>query len=487
MKLNKLFITLSTLFLLATSCVDFDELNTDPVRLDKVNPGSLLNPTLYDLAINNWSRYNDYTFQLMQGKVSLVSTSTYTWYIIGEATGDSRWSTSYRLLNNIMLMEEMAAELNEPNYVAIGMTLRSYIFHILTDVFGNVPMTEACKAREKNFTPVFDDQKAIYRQILSDLKEANNLFNTAASGDGAGLRYNGDGDFLYGARGASTASAAAMLNWKKFCNSIRLRVLMRVIDVPEFNALQEIRTILADPTAFPVFTSNNDAALLPISGIAPMEAPLTNIVSFRNNLRASRFFVETFKLWNDPRLPLYATEAGGAGSGYNGLLEGYITVPAGNTSEPNQQYAQWPLKICLMGYAEIEFIKAELAQRGLIEADAEEAYKKGVEAAILQWERGITFPADYFDNEHTQYDGTLERILFQKFHALFFCDYQQWFEHNRTGLPEIPRGPGVAATNTMPKRLKYPTILQRTNQKNYEDARNVMGGDDVYIKLFWQK
>ena len=484
MKPNKLFIILSAIMMLATSCTDFDELNIDPVRLNKVNPGSLLNPVLYDLAIHNWNQYNGFTFQLMQGKVSLVSTSTYTWYIMDEAAGDGRWSTSYRLLNNIMLMEEMANELNEPNYVAIGMTLRSYIFHILADMFGNVPMMEACKARENNFTPKFDDQKAIYHQILNDLKDANDLFVTASSGAGAGLRYNGDGDFLYGARGVSIASADAIVNWKRLCNSLRLRVLMRVIDVPEFNALQEIRTILADATTYPVFTSNANAALLLISGIAPMQAPMTNIVSFRNNLRASQFFVETFKLWNDPRLPLYATETA---SGYHGLQEGYVTVPAGNTSEPNQQYAQWPLKICLMSYAEIEFIKAELAQRGLIEDDAEEAYKKGVEAAILQWERGITFPADYFDNEHTKYDGTLERILFQKFHALFFCDYQQWFEHLRTGLPEIPRGPGVASSNRMPQRLKYPTILQRTNQKNYEDVRNIMGGDDFYVKLFWQK
>jgi hypothetical protein len=455
--------------------------------LDKVNPGSLLNPALYSLAINNWTQYNSFTFQLMQGKVSLVSTNTYTWYVIDESAGDSRWSTSYRLLNNIMLMEEMAEELNEPNYVAIGMTLRSYLFHILTDMFGNVPMTEACKAREKNFTPKFDDQKAIYRQILSDLKDANGLFNTAVSGAGAGLRYNGEGDFLYDAKGASTASATAIGNWKRFCNSLRLRVLMRVLDVPEFNALQEIRTILSDPTTYPIFTSNANAALLYISGVAPMEAPITNIVSFRNNVRASQFFVETFKLWNDPRLPLYATESGGAGSGYHGLLEGYVTVPAGNTSEPNQQYAQWPLKICLMSYAEVEFIKAELAQRGLIDADAEDAYKKGVEAAILQWERGITFSADYFDNEHTKYDGTLERILFQKFHALYFCDYQQWFEYLRTGMPEIPRGPGVVPSNVMPQRLKYPSILQRTNQNNYQDARSAMGGDDYYIKLFWQK
>ena len=87
----------------------------------------------------------------------------------------------------------------------------------------------------------------------------------------------------------------------------------------------------------------------------------------------------------------------------------------------------------------------------------------------------------------TAYDGTLKRIIEQKFYALFFCDYQQWFEHNRTGYPEIPVGPGVDSTKKMLTRFKYPSILQRTNKANYDAAKESMGGDDFYIKLIWQK
>lgn len=53
------------------------------------------------------------------------------------------------------------------------------------------------------------------------------------------------------------------------------RALLRVIDVPEFNAKQELRTMLTDPATYPVFESNDDAALLAISGTYPEEAPLT--------------------------------------------------------------------------------------------------------------------------------------------------------------------------------------------------------------------
>lgn len=63
---------------------------------------------------------------------------------------------------------------------------------------------------------------------------------------------------------------------------------------------------------------------------------------------------------------------------------------------------------------------------------AKEAYQKGVQAAIEQW--GQKMPDHYFENPEAAYDDTLERIMNQKFVALFFCDYQQWFEYNRTGF-----------------------------------------------------
>ena len=482
MKLNKFIISLSAMLVMATSCTDFDELNIDPIRLDKANPGNFLNPVLYEVSSFNWRRYNDYTFALMQGKVSTNNTNGLGWYYVSDGAGDGSWTTYYRWLNNISLMEETAIELNEPNYQAIAMVLRSYIFQILTDAFGNVPMSEACKGSEKIFTPKFDDQKDIYRQILSDLKEANGLFNTAASGAGAGLRYNQDGEFLYGAGPASAASALAVGKWKKFCNSIRLRALMRVIDVAEFNAAQEIRTILADADTYPIFGSNADAAFLPISGVAPQEAPMPRVQDFSSYLVYSEFFVNTLKSWDDPRLPRFANRVSGE---FVGLPSGYATLPAISASSLNTGICVAPLKVCLMNYAEIEFIKAELAQRGLIVANAEETYKNGVTAAIQQWD--LTVPEVYFENEFTAYDGTLERILSQKFFALFFCDYQQWFEHNRTGYPVLPRGAGVPTGNKMPQRFKYPASLQRTNLKNYQDARSTMGGDDFSIKLFWQK
>ena len=56
--------------------------------------------------------------------------------------------------------------------------------------------------------------------------------------------------------------------------------------------------------------------------------------------------------------------------------------------------------------------------------------------------------------------------MLQKYFALYFCDYQQWFEYNRTGLPAIPKGDGIPKDQEIPRRFKYPSVLQRTNMKN---------------------
>ena len=70
---------------------------------------------------------------------------------------------------------------------------------------------------------------------------------------------------------------------------------------------------------------------------------------------------------------------------------------------------------------------------------------------------------------------------------LFFIDFQQWFEYNRTGYPDVPKGPGVDASLHMPYRFKYPAILQRMNREHYLEAVKSMGGDDFNTRLIWQK
>lgn len=153
----------------------------------------------------------------------------------------------------------------------------------------------------------------------------------------------------------------------------------------------------------------------------------------------------------------------------------------------NQKLAIAPVKVVILPYAEVEFIRAEAAFYGWNTAGktANDSYMNGVKAAIEQW--GAVVPANYFTVPAVAYNNTLERIMLQKYYALFFCDYQQWFELMRTGYPVLPLGDGVPTGNKMPNRFKYPETIQRTNLKNYQEAVTRLGGDTFNNKLWWQK
>ncbi|MGV8093562.1 MAG: SusD/RagB family nutrient-binding outer membrane lipoprotein [Mangrovibacterium sp.] len=482
MKAFKIFFICTLAGILTMSCENFDELNTDPNRMDQVTPGALLNPVLYELSVFNWNRSNSFTMELMQVSLPTNSSGGVSRYIFNDNTGNSTWNTYYQWLNNIREMENLAVEFNEPNYQAIALTLKSWVFQLLADSFGDVPMSEANRGDEGLLQPKFDTQEQIYTQILADLEQANSLFNTAT-----GLRFNTDGELLFGTDEVLVSGqSAGMVKWKKFCNSLRLRVAMRMVNSSNAKAKSEIEAILGDPTRYPVFTGNNDAALLPLSGVFPQEPPMTRPQDFTSYRGVASFFIDNLNTLGDPRRDIFCTKVNGQ---FIGWPSGYNVAPTdpATPSNMNQNLAKAPLKVVLMPYAEIEFIKAEAAFYGWNTGGgtAKSAYEAGVRAAIEQW--GAAFPADYFANTAAAFNNTLERIMLQKYYALFFCDCQQWFEHMRTGYPVLPRGDGVPAGNQMPNRFKYPETIQRTNMTNYQEAKQRMGGDTFNNKLWWQK
>ena len=96
-------------------------------------------------------------------------------------------------------------------------------------------------------------------------------------------------------------------------------------------------------------------------------------------------------------------------------------------------------------------------------------------------------PANYFANPKVAYDGTLERIMLQKYVALFFVDQQQWFEQKRTGYPVLPNNGGLLNDGKMPQRLLYPTQPKILNSANYNAAVQSLGGDNINVKDWWNQ
>ncbi len=78
-------------------------------------------------------------------------------YDVGDGAGNSTWDTYYRWLVNIKEMYEISVDSEDPNYQAIALTLNAWVYSMLTDAFGDVPMSEASSGEDQIFQPAFDN------------------------------------------------------------------------------------------------------------------------------------------------------------------------------------------------------------------------------------------------------------------------------------------------------------------------------------------
>ncbi|NEU07237.1 SusD/RagB family nutrient-binding outer membrane lipoprotein [Flavihumibacter sp. R14] len=463
---------------LSFSCTkDFEEVNTDPNRIESISPGTLLNPIIYNMASFNATRADDFTFHIMQVSLPFPSASGGVHrYDISESAGNSTWNTYYRWITNIKEMKAAADKASDPNYQAIALTLNAWTYSLLSDAFGDVPMEEAARGDEGIFRPAFNTQQQVYTKILADLETANSLFNATKP-----MIYGTE--ILYGNN---------VTNWKRFCNSLHLRLLLRVSKRTEMDAFTKMAAIVNDPVKYPVFTKNTESAILQVTNVVPNVSPWGRAVDFTTFRAAGAFFIDNLNAFNDPRRALFNTVArssdGKTTIGYRGIPSGFSgsdTQFSFLPSNLNIALVTAPMKIVIMPYAEVEFIKAELAQKGKIAANPQTHYELGVKAAIEQW--GGVMPANYFTTAAAAYDGTLERIMLQKYYALYFTDYQQWFEYRRTGFPVLPKNDGMLNNKVVPVRFRYPTTTVTNNNENYQKAVASLGGDDINTKVWWEK
>ncbi|WP_373397470.1 SusD/RagB family nutrient-binding outer membrane lipoprotein [Algoriphagus halophilus] len=288
MKFNSNYIAgLGLAFALAlTSCdKDFEEINMNPNSPETVS-SSLLLPTIIRNSTNEISGkawgYGNVVMQYT-AKIQFTNEDRYNWGPEGNP-----YSTFYNSLRDINNMISISTEANQNNYVAVAKIMRAHMFSFMTDAYGDLPYSEATKAKESINYPVFDSQEQIYSNILSELEEANELLgstNEVIEGD---ILFEGD-----------------VMSWKKFANSLRLRILMRLSD--RIDPSEAMQTILSDPTKYPVFTSFEDQAALQYLQDVPNQHGLytTRSGSF-DEYRLSENMESVLKELNDPRLYAYA-------------------------------------------------------------------------------------------------------------------------------------------------------------------------------------
>ena len=148
-----------------------------------------------------------------------------------------------------------------------------------------------------------------------------------------------------------------------------------------------------------------------------------------------------------------------------------------------------------MNYAEVLFILAEAEYRGLVSTSksAQTLYEEAVTASVRQWTGNESWTGGHFFEAPSTaaYDGTLKRIMEQKYVADFLVGVEAWCDYRRTGLPEMPVGPAMvnkdsAGNVVLPTRLRYPLITQTSNYDNWKEAvANLETGEDDMLSRVW--
>jgi hypothetical protein len=513
MQFNKKYlaaITL-TLFLGLSSCdKDFEEVNVNPNSPETVSSALLLptviRNTTYEIAGNAWG-YGNVVMQYT-AKIQFTNEDRYNWGPQGNPY--SSFFNALRDINNII---EISGEANQQNYVGIAKVMRAHLFSYMTDAYGEVPYSEAIQAKDGVNYPKFDSQEAIYTSILAELDEANRILGTTTE--------RVDGDILYNGN---------VTRWKRFANSLRLRILMRLSDRKDPSAAMQ--AILGNSSQSPIFTSTAEEAALQFLQDVPNQHPLytTRSGSF-DEYRLSEKLEGTLKGLNDPRLFAFAQPTTDSKAGVVGAVTAYDGVPNGLADEEALQYSPsgdkakggsnfisrvgllWACQACtsqanpvgyqgiLMSYAEVQFILAEARERGFITTGtAEDYYKKGIQASVDYYRARYTvinqptiasrlvLDDAYFAQPLVAYTGTtqekLSKIGTQKWLALFFSGMEAWHDWKRTGYPDIKPGP-AAFINTVPVRFMYPGSVQSLNGENYKEAVARQGADAITTRVWW--
>lgn len=352
------------------------------------------------------------------------------------------------------------------NKIAIVDILMSYSYSVLVDTFGDVPYSESLDI-EGHPLPKYDDAKTIYKDLISRLTADNNLLT-------AGDDSFGDADLIYGGNAAS---------WKKFANSLRLRMAINMGDVDAAYAATEV---IAAVNAG-VLASNADNADLAYLGAQPNANPLYAdlVVSGRNDFVPANTFVDKMNALSDPRRAKYFTEFNG---GYSGGIYG-TNNNFNNYSHISETLADPTFAGTIMDYTEVRFLLSEAAARGIaITGTAEEHYAAAITASMENWGVDAADVATYLARTDVSWATATgnwkQKIGEQAWIALYNRGFEGWSSYRRLDYP-ILAAPAEADITQVPTRYTYPSREETLNGTNVEAAGTAIGGNTLTTKIFW--
>lgn len=395
----------------------------------------------------------------------------------------------------------------QPDFWGIALILKVETFDRVTDKYGPIAYSKA--GLSVTATP-YDSQQSVYQQFFLQLDTAVNNLNAFVKANPNKTPF-ANYDLVYG---------GDYTKWIKLANSLRLRLAMHIVKVDPTTAQAQAQKAL-DPTNGGVLTDNSDNAGISGGGY---HNPLNVITTSWTDISLGSD-VESYMVgYNDPRLPQYAlpaTDPRFAGQ-YKGIRIGsIITAKPGYNgySVLNTNTAFTPNSpMMFMTAAEVWFLKAEAALRGWTGAgDAATDYNTGITTSMAQWgvapgsylTNSISTPIAYVDPSNTANNSpalstatiawnpaatneqNLERIITQKWIAMYPEGQEAWTEYRRTGYPKLfpvvnNNSNGTIDTQIQIRRLAYPSNEYTTNGAAVQQAVQLLGGpDNGGTRVWW--
>jgi hypothetical protein len=512
---RKLFLSLSTVALFATAC-DADkvtEANNNPNDPTDA-PSTALFTNAARLAAARWldgvngTRYGFLPQHMAQ--VQYPDDDQYLAARLGASATANLFNNSYNSeLADLAIIIDRGQTSNTPGEWAPAQILSQWEFGVLTDVFGDVPYSEAFDPTI--LKPAYDPQADIYTGIFAELNAASDALASATN-------VLGNGDPIYAGDPAS---------WRRFANSVRLRHAMRLANVGASEATRvnaEVAAAVAGTEGGLILT-NAQNAQIEWDGNGIYDHPWATNFKTRDDNRVSTRFIRMMRDYNDPRVAVLAQPAeqviaedpvrtlnycpGGGATCYVGLANALTQTTASplipNTSRPGAIFYPGATAYGTFGgsggsypsffmtAAEVEFLLAEAAERNI----------GGVTGAATHYVNGITrhmemlgiVPAAiaaYLAQPGVAYAGGtagLIQIAQQKWIALFSDPIQAWAEVRRTCQPAFVEPGPNARFDTIPRRLQYSTTENAVNaaEKNEAVERQwgASGVDNMTNRIYW--
>lgn len=444
-------------------------------------------------------------------------------YIPGGGLINDRWNNFYIFLAQFRELEKVYASLSAEDQadrriymIAATIYLYDHASKVI-DLHGDIPFRQAGMLStnggdyQKSFAP-YDDAQELYTEMLDDLKEFADELNTITIPNGIQTGFNNQ-DFI---------NDGSIDKWKIYCNSLRLRMLMRVSDVPALQARvdTEVASILNNPATYPVITDNSENIQIEIRTLSSGRPINLNSSGFRTGLEdwqgnlAGKAMIDHMVSNSDPRLRVMfepGEQADGVYMGLDPLLPsttqqtladgGTISIYNRSTLSRNQYFPG-----VLINAAEVYFLKAEYYLKDGSDAAAETAYNEGIEQSAKQYylfrevtNDNTTGPVDPLeDSEITDYLGEpgvawgnattteekLELIATQKWiHYSVVQPLEGWAELRRLDALDLEfEVDNTNAQSLPPLRWLYANSENVYNTANYAAVR---AKDNLTTRIFW--